>query len=775
MQLSDSLSAEPFLASFAAPGQPAKGPSPAAVDFALLVPDSAARAAVAPSSASAARGATWTGSPGLKLDSGSGPSVIALIAGGANFTASPLPPAQPVPTISLVPSDPGTGAQLSGAAEPGLAAADEAPGSPSFSVPDLGGSGLPDASAGGVVGTWAPSDATRTNVPRGAAMAPQRPGVLVTATEAQSGSPTGGNAAHGPRRGSRLVAPKPADLPEEAWLPFSSQSPDPLSRGRSPAPEPIPAPPGNGGAFSSDPSQSVICPPPGPLPTSIVAGAVPPDAALAGAMGEDVPASLPSQVESPRRSLGSGNITARPSAAVVANDLAPTGIRQRVARPETGAVLELGGRIAPGSPDGSPDLRRGPSLSHPVPGPFSADTPLEAAESESPVTATGPVSSGPNRESAALGPIAGGLANDAMVRSGRPFGTETGRVRPAEPRVESEVLSGASGVARRAEMTASPASAAPRVAAELPFGGGSAVPSIPVATALQVPQQVAAERALGAPAPNDPERGEMPAYAARVWDQAQFELSSQEKFAARAFDGSVGKSLPAERPLKLFQTASAKGDTNMVPSIGTAAANSAPPMSSATLNPHSESASAVLSREVDPMVEAAARAGSSADDPMAPSGTSTTAQRAVETVLVAADWLTGRDRQSVNLQFSLGGAELVVRVEMRGHHVHTFFRSDSSEVCTALAREWQACSVAAPERFVRFEPPAISSGSGDAAGTFAGDTPSRQHHAPPSEFIGEEAGPGRGLSTATPAAAAVPRPSPSLVGASTSRHLHTHA
>ena len=71
------------------------------------------------------------------------------------------------------------------------------------------------------------------------------------------------------------------------------------------------------------------------------------------------------------------------------------------------------------------------------------------------------------------------------------------------------------------------------------------------------------------------------------------------------------------------------------------------------------------------------------------------AQRAVEAVTTAAERASTAGRTSVKIQFSLSGADLSVRVELRGDAVHATFQTDSSELRTALAAEWQTASAGA--------------------------------------------------------------------------------
>lgn len=66
------------------------------------------------------------------------------------------------------------------------------------------------------------------------------------------------------------------------------------------------------------------------------------------------------------------------------------------------------------------------------------------------------------------------------------------------------------------------------------------------------------------------------------------------------------------------------------------------------------------------------------------------AHRAVDSTMAIAEHFGTGGERSVNLQFSVSGVELAVRVELRGNAVHTTFRTDSPELRAALAAEWQS-------------------------------------------------------------------------------------
>jgi hypothetical protein len=103
-----------------------------------------------------------------------------------------------------------------------------------------------------------------------------------------------------------------------------------------------------------------------------------------------------------------------------------------------------------------------------------------------------------------------------------------------------------------------------------------------------------------------------------------------------------------------------------------------------------------------------------------------TAHRAVETVLRAVDHAATHNQHSVNLRFSVGDAELNVRVELRADEVRTTFTTDSAELRSALSHEWQALAHASADGAIRIAPAAFTSASDQPSSqTFSGDASSR--------------------------------------------------
>jgi hypothetical protein len=91
------------------------------------------------------------------------------------------------------------------------------------------------------------------------------------------------------------------------------------------------------------------------------------------------------------------------------------------------------------------------------------------------------------------------------------------------------------------------------------------------------------------------------------------------------------------------------------------------------------------------------------------------ARRAVESAIAIAEHFTGAEHRGVNLQFSVSGVDLAVRVELRGDAVHTTFRTDSPELRAALAHEWQVVNSQSSERPVRLADPVFASNSNGSA------------------------------------------------------------
>jgi hypothetical protein len=165
----------------------------------------------------------------------------------------------------------------------------------------------------------------------------------------------------------------------------------------------------------------------------------------------------------------------------------------------------------------------------------------------------------------------------------------------------------------------------------------------------------------------------------------------------------------------------------------------------------------------------------------APGDLARAAHRAVDSALAMAEHFstTGAQR-GVSLQFSVSGVDLAVRVEMRADGVHTFFRTDSPELRSALAQEWQSVVAAQPaESGQRLVDPVFTSTPGGSSTSSGSDTaghrqPADAQRQPASESGAPRAFAGHAARRATTVVGATPaavRP----ITLSTVRHLHTFA
>jgi hypothetical protein len=148
-----------------------------------------------------------------------------------------------------------------------------------------------------------------------------------------------------------------------------------------------------------------------------------------------------------------------------------------------------------------------------------------------------------------------------------------------------------------------------------------------------------------------------------------------------------------------------------------------------------------------------------------------TAHRAVEAALNATERFAARDQHSVTLQFTVGGSDLHVRVEMRGGEVHTMFRTDSAELRSALSNEWQSVTGQSNgERSVRLADPVFASADGNPSSTSDhGEFRQRQSDAQPRQPAFASTFGARAASPSTSAAAATP-----VVRTTSGNSVHLH-
>ena len=161
--------------------------------------------------------------------------------------------------------------------------------------------------------------------------------------------------------------------------------------------------------------------------------------------------------------------------------------------------------------------------------------------------------------------------------------------------------------------------------------------------------------------------------------------------------------------------------------------------------------------------------------PAATSDTASVAHQAVEAAITAADRQVTGEPRAVNLQFSVGNADLNVRVEMRDGALHATFRTDSADLRDALAHEWQSVNSSQVERpfrladpvFAPANPAALASAGDNAPQQRQGGDRTASSYAPVRGFASDSSGSEPALETLTAGPDSAPR--------STSLHLHTFA
>lgn len=265
-----------------------------------------------------------------------------------------------------------------------------------------------------------------------------------------------------------------------------------------------------------------------------------------------------------------------------------------------------------------------------------------------------------------------------------------------------------------------------RIAFTIPKVAGSEiktpVTSLPVAHAAS---SVATEGATPVqPDQAQPGTAAMPTETRAITATDIARAAIPEKFASIAAPQTTVAQTPIAGATKSTLPAQRKGVAQQEPVFGIGVAKpdaTMPAGSTFARSPISEAPPVTASPSI-------ADTRSSTDSVPQPVMLTSSAHRAVEAVLDATDRFAARDQHSVNLQFSVGGTDLSVRVEMRSGEVHTTFRTDSPELRAALSSEWNSMtSQQNGDRSARLASPVFT--GNDQAGTstsFSGDGASRQ-------------------------------------------------
>lgn len=314
-------------------------------------------------------------------------------------------------------------------------------------------------------------------------------------------------------------------------------------------------------------------------------------------------------------------------------------------------------------------------------------------------------------------------------------------------------------------------------------------PSAPRLPAAPVPQDMPAPVPAPEPAAAAPASGESadrlpvagPALPAAL-TPAPLRMRSDvraEKIAAAARPASTPAAPALEAAEEKFLSIEEELDVKPHNRLGIGAAQSGPAMSS-SFSPPSPSPSGLRleAAAVAPSAESA-RAGEP-PAPETPRPVHEVAHAAVAAVTRALERAETAPRTAVNLQFSIGDSDLVVRIEHRADEVRATFRTDSAELRTALAQEWQSAATGGADMALRrIEPVFTSTASAGGPGGSADDSAawSQQRGA------GREPGAGDASPSAAPlrppsangnAAASAPAPVRPLV-LPTALHLQTFA
>ncbi len=329
-----------------------------------------------------------------------------------------------------------------------------------------------------------------------------------------------------------------------------------------------------------------------------------------------------------------------------------------------------------------------------------------------------------------------------------------------------------------AELTAT---AALPQAAEF-FGAISPTPTLATAFTLKsAPAPVAASVPAATPAPATEDVVENP-FASTVIPPVENRVAPRfstraEKFAAPRSEIFTPRISRLNPPDENFLSAVDKEVNGTSGSLGIDVAKSPSTMSAPATSPQFTAASPAV---LDVNVVAAPMSGPPSAPAAAPATTAeitAAAHKAVDAVLASTERLTGATHSSVNLKFSVGGADLDVRVEVRAGAVHATFRTDSPELRTALAQEWQTTNSQPADHSLRLAPPVFAAGdrSGTGAGSFGEQSQQARDQGarPSSEFVLPGAVRTRLASASSPGAGVSALPARSVPA--TTLHLHAFA
>jgi hypothetical protein len=206
--------------------------------------------------------------------------------------------------------------------------------------------------------------------------------------------------------------------------------------------------------------------------------------------------------------------------------------------------------------------------------------------------------------------------------------------------------------------------------------------------------------------------------------------TEQEKSAVSRGIAGGGSSPAGIRVGKKILSSTLQAVRSTESNVGTGVAKSVTGMSSESLDDRASAPIAILPSLAVP--DSTGLASQPATDAPAPGTPSAVAQQTVATVLTLLDAQEARGHstaRSVNLQFRFGQADLTVHVELRAGEVYAQFRTDSAELRTALAQEWQTVVSHGTGSAFRLAAPEFLPGTASMSGTtshFSGENAPRQ-------------------------------------------------
>jgi hypothetical protein len=233
-----------------------------------------------------------------------------------------------------------------------------------------------------------------------------------------------------------------------------------------------------------------------------------------------------------------------------------------------------------------------------------------------------------------------------------------------------------------------------------------AVPLSPPNAAIAPAVPVAATSAAPVPAPALPGPAASPLNAQTM----QAAAMGGEKIAAAPLKSAVPSVAPTQAAAKKFLSNGGKQVTDSSDPLGTPVAKVTPAMPMLT-NPERTSTAQPAFQ-----VASVAAASTGAPSPQAPAQADVTgtAKGAVEAAMTAAEMLTtGAAQNSMNMQFAVGDAELNLRVEMKNGEVQATFSTNSAQLRSDLAHEWQTTAAGNSQSSLhQIQPIFTSSGTG---------------------------------------------------------------